>query len=378
MKLEENMFNHEKNLFEKASLSTEAIRLKKEKEDIRPAYFHDIDRIIYSLAYTRYIDKTQVFSLKENDHISKRIIHVQFVSKIAKTIGRALGLSEDLIEAISLGHDLGHVPFGHVGEAILNEISLEYDQTYFNHNVQSVRQLMIIENHGEGLNISVQVLDGILCHNGEFLQGKYFPKQKTVSDFLKDYENTYHEKNGCNHLVPMTLEGCVVRICDIVGYIGRDIEDAILLNVIKKDQIPKKIVNILGSTNRDIINTIVHDIIQNSFNKPYICLSDPVYQAVKDLKQFNSEYIYSKANSKEQIAHYKEMFYLVFETFLQDLKEHNKNSPIYLDFLNSMNVEYQKKNNSYRIIIDYISGMTDDYFVKQYNMCKKVDKNQNK
>ena len=111
MKLEENMSSHEKNLFEKASLSKGAIRLKKEKEDIRPAYFHDIDRIIYSLAYTRYIDKTQVFSLKENDHISKRIIHVQFVSKIAKTIGRALGLNEDLIEAISLGHDLGHVPF---------------------------------------------------------------------------------------------------------------------------------------------------------------------------------------------------------------------------------------------------------------------------
>lgn len=373
MKLEENMSSHEKNLFEKASLSKDAIRLKKEKEDIRPAYFHDIDRIIYSLAYTRYIDKTQVFSLKENDHISKRIIHVQFVSKIAKTIGRALGLNEDLIEAISLGHDLGHVPFGHVGEAILNEISLKYDQTYFNHNVQSVRQLMNIENHGDGLNISVQVLDGILCHNGEFLQGKYFPKQKTVSDFLADYENTYYDEKGCSHLVPMTLEGCVVRICDIVGYIGRDIEDAIRLNVIKEDQIPKKIVSVLGNTNRDIINTIVHDIIQNSFNNPYICLSSPVYQAIKDLKKFNYEYIYSKANSKEQIAHYKEMFYLVFETFLQDLKEEDKNSPIYLDFLNSMNLEYQKKNNLYRIVIDYISGMTDDYFVKQYNVCVSVE-----
>ena len=191
MNLEENMYNHENNLSKFASLSKNAIRLKQEESDIRPAYFRDIDRIIYSLSYTRYIDKTQVFSLKENDHISKRIIHVQFVSKIAKTIGRALGLNEDLIEAIALGHDLGHVPFGHVGEKILNDISLKYDNTYFNHNAQSVRELMSLEKNGQGLNITIQVLDGILCHNGEFLSGKYIPKEKSVQNFLDDYNNTY-------------------------------------------------------------------------------------------------------------------------------------------------------------------------------------------
>ncbi|MEI3499446.1 MAG: HD domain-containing protein [Bacilli bacterium] len=183
MNLEENMYNHENNLSKFARLSKNAIRLKQEESDIRPAYFRDIDRIIYSLSYTRYIDKTQVFSLKENDHISKRIIHVQFVSKIAKTIGRALGLNEDLIEAIALGHDLGHVPFGHVGEKILNDISLKYDNTYFNHNAQSVRELMSLEKNGQGLNITIQVLDGILCHNGEFLSGKYIPKKKVYKPF---------------------------------------------------------------------------------------------------------------------------------------------------------------------------------------------------
>ena len=287
MNLEENMYNHENNLSKFASLSKNAIRLKQEESDIRPAYFRDIDRIIYSLAYTRYIDKTQVFSLKENDHISKRIIHVQFVSKIAKTIGRALGLNEDLIEAIALGHDLGHVPFGHVGEKILNDISLKYDNTYFNHNAQSVRELMSLEKNGQGLNITIQVLDGILCHNGEFLSGKYIPKKKSVQTFLEDYNNTYINEKANAMLIPMTLEGCVVRISDIVGYIGRDIEDAIMLGILKKEELPKEITSVLGNNNREIINTIVTDIINNSLNKPYLLLSDDVYKALKALKNFN-------------------------------------------------------------------------------------------
>lgn len=378
MKLKENMYNHEHNLNRFASLSKNAKRLKEEKEDIRPAYFHDIDRIIYSLAYTRYIDKTQVFSLKENDHISKRIIHVQFVSKIAKTIGRALGLNEDLIEAIALGHDLGHVPFGHVGEYILNDISLKYDNTYFNHNVQSVRQLMNLEKNGEGLNITVQVLDGILCHNGEFLSGEYKPKNKTVQDFLNDYNNTYHNKETIKHLVPMTLEGCVVRISDIVGYIGRDIEDAIMLGVITKEELPHEITEVLGKTNREIINTIVNDIINNSLDKPYLLLSEPVYNALKSLKKFNYEHIYSKANSKEQIAKYEEMFNFVFDFFLKELDKNNQDSIIYKDFLDNMSDQYKEKNNNTRLVIDYIAGMTDDYFVKIYNICKNVEKIKNK
>lgn len=378
MNLEENMYNHENNLSKFASLSKNAIRLKQEESDIRPAYFRDIDRIIYSLSYTRYIDKTQVFSLKENDHISKRIIHVQFVSKIAKTIGRALGLNEDLIEAIALGHDLGHVPFGHVGEKILNDISLKYDNTYFNHNAQSVRELMSLEKNGQGLNITIQVLDGILCHNGEFLSGKYIPKKKSVQTFLDDYNNTYINEKANTMLIPMTLEGCVVRISDIVGYIGRDIEDAIMLGILKKEELPKEITSVLGNNNREIINTIVTDIINNSLNKPYLLLSDDVYKALKALKNFNYKHIYDKANTKEQIKKYEEMFNFLFQFFLNDLENKNKDSIIYQDFLNNMNEEYKRKTKNPRIVIDYIAGMTDDYFIKQYNVCKKVEKNKNK
>lgn len=378
MNLEENMYNHENNLSKFASLSKNAIRLKQEESDIRPAYFRDIDRIIYSLSYTRYIDKTQVFSLKENDHISKRIIHVQFVSKIAKTIGRALGLNEDLIEAIALGHDLGHVPFGHVGEKILNDISLKYDNTYFNHNAQSVRELMSLEKNGQGLNITIQVLDGILCHNGEFLSGKYIPKKKSVQTFLDDYNNTYINEKANTMLIPMTLEGCVVRISDIVGYIGRDIEDAIMLGILKKEELPKEITSVLGNNNREIINTIVTDIINNSLNKPYLLLSDDVYKALKALKNFNYKHIYDKANTKEQIKKYEEMFNFLFQFFLNDLENKNKDSIIYQDFLNNMNEEYKRKTKKTRIVIDYIAGMTDDYFIKQYNVCKKVEKNKNK
>ena len=178
------MNKFEDNLSEYACKNSESLRLKLEKEDIRPAYFRDIDRIIYSLSYTRYLDKTQVFSNHENTNISKRMTHVQLVSKIARTIGRALNLNEDLIEAAALGHDLGHVPFGHVGEAILNKISLEHNEGYFNHNIQSVRILMFIENNGKGSNLTLQVLDAIMCHNGEIPQGCYMPKSKNIEQFF--------------------------------------------------------------------------------------------------------------------------------------------------------------------------------------------------
>ena len=164
--VKENMLKIESKLQEYATFDKDAIRMQELEYDIRPNYFRDIDRIIHSLSYSRYIDKTQVFSLKESDHITKRMIHVQLVSKIARTIGRALNLNEDLIEAIALGHDIGHVPFGHTGEAILNEITYKEEKRYFNHNVQSVRTLMMIENHGLGENLTIQTLDGILCHNG--------------------------------------------------------------------------------------------------------------------------------------------------------------------------------------------------------------------
>ena len=161
-----NFLLKESNLSKYATKSCDAIRLQPISEDIRPNFFRDIDRIIHSLSYSRYSDKTQVFSYKENDHISKRMIHVQLVSKVARTIGRALNLNEDLIEAIALGHDIGHTPLGHEGEYILDEISQRELGETFAHNVQSVRHCMYVENKGQGLNLSIQVLDGIMCHNG--------------------------------------------------------------------------------------------------------------------------------------------------------------------------------------------------------------------
>jgi len=177
--IKERMASHNLILSQYACKDQEAIYLKPTKSDIRTSFFHDIDKILYSLSFIRYQDKTQVFSFTKNDHISKRMIHVQFVSKIARTIGRALGLNEDLIEAASLAHDLGHVPFGHIGESILNEISLNHNEGFFNHNIESVRKLLYVENFGQGLNISIQVLDAIMCHNGEFALGEYHYKKKT-------------------------------------------------------------------------------------------------------------------------------------------------------------------------------------------------------
>ena len=368
-KIKKQMLIHESHYSKYACLDKECIRLHGDlSEDIRPNYFRDTDRIIHSLSYTRYIDKTQVFSNKSNDHIQKRIIHVQLVSKVARTIGRALGLNEDLIEAMALGHDIGHVPFGHLGESYLSELSLKYDGTYFMHNVESVRELNVLENGGKGKNLSIQVLDGILCHNGEFLQDKYQPVKKTKEDFLRDYELCYVDQEHSKKIVPMTLEGCVVRISDIIAYLGRDIEDAMRLGLLYKKEIPKSIKNIIGDTNTDIMSHIINDIIENSYNKPYITMSKEVYKAVEDLKDFNYKHIYAPAMTKLEKLHVKKMFNTLFKQYLKDLEEKNKKSHIYKDFLNDMNKEYIVNTKDSRKVIDYIAGMTDDYMISEYNL----------
>lgn len=364
-----NMHKQEQYLSEYATKDSEAIRLKEEDKDIRPSYFRDIDRIIYSLSYTRYIDKTQVFSNISNDHISRRMTHVQMVSKIARTIGRALNMNEDLIEAISLGHDLGHVPFGHPGEAILNRISLEYTGNYFNHNVHSVRILKDIENNGQGDNITLQVLDGILCHNGEFVSQEYYPEPKTKEEFINIYNNCYTDLNTIKKLHPMTLEGCIVRISDVIGYIGRDIEDAIRVGIIDINDIPSSITEVLGKSNREIVNTIILDVISNSLNKPYIKMSDKIFNAIKELKQFNYENIYYKANNSVTLDKYDEMYNTLFKYYLNDIKVKNVDSEIYQIYLGNMCDTYLINTSDEQKVIDFIAGMTDDYFT---NLYKKV------
>lgn len=376
--MEQKLFQEIKNTMHKkdeflspyASKNEEGLRLNQESQDIRPNYFRDIDRIIYSLSYTRYIDKTQVFSHKENDHISKRMTHVQMVSKIARTIGRALSLNEDLIEASALGHDLGHPPFGHTGEAILNKISLELGLGYFNHNIQSVRTLLKIENQGKGSNLCLQTLDAIMCHNGEIELAEYYPVSKDIETFLQEYNLSYQDNNIIKKLRPMTLEGCIVRVSDIIAYIGRDIEDAIRLGIITKDDIPQNIKNILGANNRDIINTIILDIITNSYQKPYIKISPNIFTAIKELKKFNYENIYYKANTNEDINQYEMMFRKLIEVYYYQLQNNKEEETIYQSYLNHMSKEYRQNNSNYRIIIDYIAGMTDDYFKKQYEKYK--------
>ena len=312
------MKRHNIGLSPYACKDEDAKRFHEEDEDMRSPFFRDIDRIIYTYAYIRYSDKTQVYSKKENDLITKRMVHVQYVSKIARTIGRALGLNEDLIEAASLGHDLGHVPFGHFGESVLNEISLKVGEGYFYHNVESVRLLMEIEGKGMGKNLTVQVLDAILCHNGEFVLGKYYPKKKTPHDFLEEYHKTYTEKDFVRQLVPMTLEGCVVRISDVIAYLGKDIDDACMLGVLKKEEIPESITSVLGNHNREIVNTIVMDIIQNSLGKPYIQLSENVYHAVVELKKFNYEHIYNQSLSQEEKEIIRQDFSLIYQKLQND------------------------------------------------------------
>ena len=348
-----------------------ALRLDPEEYNEDP-YFCDTDRILCSLSYIRYIDKTQVFSFQSNDHVQKRMLHVQLVSKIARTIGRALNLNEDLIEAASLGHDLGHVPFGHVGEKYLSKISLRAGVGYFHHNIHSVRILMSIENHGKGLNLNYQVLDAIMCHNGEVEQSVYYPKAKNQKEFLHQFFDSYVQDNS-EELIPGTLEGCVVKISDIIAYLGRDLEDAIRLKRLTIADVPNSIKSVLGCQNRDIVQTIVSDIINHSKNHNYIKISDRIFEAIKELKSFNYTNIYNKIYSKEEFIKIEKMFNTLYEKYLYDINSKNNNSCIFTSYLNNMDKEYLNTPKE-QIVIDYIAGMTDDYFINQYKDINKEKK----
>lgn len=364
--IKENFYKKETVLSEIATKSTEAIRLYPEERDFRTPFFRDVDRIINYSSFTRYSNKTQVFSFLGNDNIQTRIIHVNLVSKISRTIGRALLLNEDLIEAIALGHDIGHCPIGHVGEKILNKISLRELDEVFMHNIESVRNYMILENDGKGSNLTIQVLDGIMCHNGEKLLKKYMPRKKTKEEFLNDYHNAYKMHKQKVDLTPMTLEGCVVKICDIISYVGRDLEDAIRLGFVNRDEIPDNITNTLGNNNRDIVNTLVTDLIENSYGKAYLEFSEKVYNALNDLFVFNYRHIYNKANSKEKIEYYETVFNSLYDKYLEDLTKNNQDSSIYTYYLNMMNPEYLETTSNPRKIIDYISLMTDEFLIREY------------
>ncbi len=350
-----------------AALSTDARRLSPDsaaEKGFRLAYSIDTDRILNSHAYTRYIDKTQVFSLINNDHITHRVLHVQLVSKIARTIGKALDLNEDLIEAVALGHDIGHTPFGHDGERYLSELCREHGIGEFHHNVQSVRFLERIENKGRGWNLSIQTLDGIFCHNGETHDIELVPvKDKNYDDLLSEMADQTAGKKVSP--VPMTLESCVVRMADTISYIGRDIEDAIRLGFLERSELPGDVTRILGETNGTMVYTMVTDMIHNSFDRNAIAYSEEVSWAIRTLKAFNLERIYRNPRAKQHIPNIRDLFRILFETFMEDLEKENGASAIHTGFLARMDEAYMNSTPHAAKVRDFIAGMTDRYFIDQ-------------
>jgi dGTPase len=334
------------------------------ESDYRQAFSVDADRILHSLAYARNIDKTQVFYLVKNDHITHRVLHVQLVSKIARTIGRFLGLNEDLLEAIALGHDIGHTPFGHDGERFLSNICKNNGIGYFHHNLQSVQFLEKVERKGRGWNLCLQTLDGILCHDGEIHNERLLPTfGKTFEDL--DAEIAAKKSDPQTALAPMTLEGCLVRMADTVSYIGRDIEDAIRLNLIRRVDLPDESTAKLGNTNGTIVFNLVTDIIRNSYQKPYIGFSPEVSKALGQLKMFNMEHIYLNPRIKKHTRQIEKLFEILFETYLDDIRKHRESSVIFGQFMKDMADEYIQNHRPAEIVRDFISGMTDQYFLDQ-------------
>lgn len=346
-------------------LVTRRYPLSKDSVSIwRPPFARDIDKILHSPYYNRYCDKTQVFSLVKNDDVSRRSLHVQLVSRIARTIGRALHLNLDLIEAIALSHDIGHPPFAHTGERYLNQLYREHTGRYFCHNIHSVRVLDKLS----GLNLSLQVLDGVAGHNGEVELEAYCPAPiTTFEEFDQRIEKCYCDVGFANRIQPSTLEGAVMRISDIIAYLGRDRQDAARIGMVPEECFPN---TGIGTSNTEIINNLVVNIIENSYGKPYIKLDNAHFQALKKAKKDNYALIYeSEANRAKLDQTVKPMMTEIYNQLLDDLKNGCKTSPVFthhVDFVNQINrkrpIDYLSTEPN-QLIVDYIASMTDDYLI---------------
>ena len=338
-----------------------AIRLNKHKDAatlIRPAFVRDIAKIINLPIYSRLQDKTQVLSLFHNDDISHRMLHVQLVSRIARDISRALALNEDLTEVIALGHDVGHTPFGHAGERMLDKLMNESAGLYFSHNVQSARALTVLYP----CNLTLQALDGILTHNGELVCSEYKPGD--IKDFNYLYERIAEcEKKGepaVKKLIPSTLEGCVVRISDMIAYLGKDRQDAARVGLVDENHYSD------GLSNSEIINNITIDIVEHSYGKNHISMSGKVFKLLEDAKRENNDLIYrsDKVSGiyREMEPKFKELFdYLVSDAKRKDGVVYNTHVKPILEF----NSNYDEEP-PVRLACDFIASMTDDYFVDIY------------
>jgi len=330
----------------------------------RTAFVRDIDKILHCPYYNRYADKTQVFSFYRNDDITRRALHVQLVSRIARTIGKTLNLNLDLIEAIALGHDIGHTPFGHAGEKYIDEIYFSHTGRHFSHNIHSVRVLDRIYPY----NVSLQTLSGIASHDGELELAEYYPKKLTSFDeFDSLIESCYIDKTNVRRLVPSTLEGCVMRISDIIAYLGKDRQDAIRAKMIDSEDFEN---GEIGSKNAEIINNLVVNIIENSYGKPYIKLDEKHFNALSDLKRENYNKIYLSDTVKSDFdIKIKPMMWELYEELLSNLKLGLKDSPIFAQHIDYVNEAHYKREAPYedsepnQIVVDYIASMTDDYFI---------------
>lgn len=328
----------------------------------RTAYVRDVEKILHHPYYNRYSDKTQVFSFYKNDDITRRALHVQLVSRIGRNIGRLLGLDCDLIEAIALGHDIGHTPFGHAGERFLNEIYHSRTGKYFNHNVHSVRVLDRIFR----LNISLDVLNGILCHNGELELKEYRPKpMEDFSALDAAVDRCYTNKAAVKELIPNTLEGCVVRICDIIAYVGKDRQDAERAGIKQTD----------GNYNARFINNIMVNLVENSFGKDYLRLDNEYFNMLTRGKNDNYETIYTLPEVDNRYENeIKPLFFDLYDYLLKDLQ--NPRGVVHrhhIDFVNTRRgyygetIPYEEETPPDDIVTDYIASMTDDYFIDLCN-----------
>ena len=348
----------------------DAIRRYPERDKatvLRPPFIRDIDKIMHCPYYNRYADKTQVLSFYKNDDITRRGLHVQLVSRIARTIGSALGLNLDLIEAIALGHDIGHTPFGHAGESFLDELLFEHTGNHFSHNIHSIRVLDKIFPY----NISLQTLNGIASHDGEMEMAEYHPRPMAdFEEFDNEIDKCYKDRKHIKKLAPSTLEGCVMRISDIIAYLGKDRQDAMRTGIANSDIYEN---GALGTTNAEIINNLIVNIVENSYGKPYIKMDEEHFNALKKAKSDNYELIY-KAPEVDDILYksIKPMMQKIYEKLLSDLVDGAEKSPILSHHIAYLNKVYYKREFPYdltepnMIVADYIASMTDDYFIDLY------------
>lgn len=331
--------------------------------DVRTVYERDVGRIIFSMDFRRLRHKTQVFFDPQNDHICTRMEHVIYVNYIANTIGRALGLNADLIQAIALGHDLGHAPFGHSGEKTLDTcLRRNSRDLFFQHEIHSLRVVDSLANrpgHGNGLNLTFEVRDGIASHCGEsYSEYQLVPnRHKTAADLFR---------SAVEHSFPATLEGCVVRLADKIAYIGRDIEDAARAGIMEFEDLPAAIQTSLGRTNGEIINTLVTNIIANSRGQDAIILSADRGDSMEELLRENVARIYKS----DKIRRYEKMAFNVVEGLFDALRQAladpeklaSSNNRVYRGFAQYLAERaYPADTDDLQKVADYIAGMSDPF-----------------